>query len=331
MTRNPRANKDVPDIDLALIYRAMATHRRQILWCLSLALACGIVFSLFSDRSYHSRTSVKLIHDTYSSEGLKSMGVRLGINVGRLKNLDAYYALLFPELMRDSRLIGHALFTPVTTCQGEKLLFGEFLRRNHTPLQPSDRNLQRPSATLDSLLHEGRDYIRMRADHRKESVLVDVRSSDPIVSQQVCQSISDYLLEFIRDYRLSKQRSEVEHFRQVLKEHKAKMEAAERAYVAYCDSHWGQQSPSSQAQAAKLAAELQNARHLYEGVKVECQVSEYRLHDMTPGFIVLESPAVANRKTGIDRVFFCCTFVVLGLLFSIIYYIRRELWAQIIR
>lgn len=331
MIRNQRANKDVPDIGFALILRAINTHKRQILWCLLLSLVCGIVFSLFSNRSYHSRTSVKLVHDTYSSVGLKSMGVRLGINVGRLKNIDAYYALLYPELMRDSRLIGHAILTPVTTCQGEKLLFGEFLRRNHTPLKPSDCNLQHPSVVLDSLLREGREYIRMRADYRKESVLVDVHSDDPLVSQQVCQSVSDYLQEFIRDYRLSKQRSEVAHFRRVLKEHKAKMEAAERTYTAYCDSHWGLQSPSSQAQAAKLAAELQNARHLYEGVKVECQVSEYRLHDMTPGFIVLESPTVANRKAGIDRVFFCCTFVVIGLLFSIIFFIRRELWAQIIR
>lgn len=331
MTRLPSEHKEIPDINLALMVRAVSAHRRQVGISLLLALVCGIIVSFCIDRSYHSQTQVVLVHDLYATQGLKNSTVRLGINVGRLKNFDAYFALMYPELMRDSRLVAHALFTPVVTCRGERMLFGEYLRHHHTPLTAADRNLMHPSPTLDSLLRKGRNYVRLRGDSRKETVMVDVHSDDPLVSEQVCRSVSRFLQDFIRDYRLSKQRSEVAHFRKVMEEHKAKLEAAQRAYVDFADSHWGQLDPSVSAYIRQLEDEVQNARHLYEGVKVECQVAEFRLQDMTPAFLVIESPSVSSRKTGIDRIFLCCACMVLAGLFSILYFIRRELWAQIIR
>ena len=320
------------DLSLSLVLCVIREKRRQIARNVLLALLFAMVSMFFLPRRYHSNMQMVIEEHSYVASGIKTASVMLGVNIGDPAGMyDAFLPITYPEFLQDNRLLGHLIFSEVTTADGRTMSYGAYLRKHHTPLSVADKDLRRPSETLDSLMKAVRKQLRVRYNSKKGVLIMDASADDPSVCRQVCQSMGDYLLHFITSYRVKKQRAEVEHFAKVEVQQKRQLEKAQKALAEFNDSHWGTVLPSEEKRKNQLADEVVALRRLYESVKVEYQMSRARLQDITPAFVVYNRPAIPCEKTGVGRIFFCCCLMFLSFLYSIIFYMRRELWAQIVR
>lgn len=320
------------DLSLSLVLCVIREEWRHIVRNILLALLCAMVSMFFLPRRYHSSMQMVMEEHSYVASGIKSASVMLGVNIGNPSGMyDAFLPISYPDFLQDNRLLGHLVFSEVTTADGRKMSYGAFLRKHHTPLSAADKDLRRPSETLDSLMKAVRKQLRVRYNSKKGVLIMDASADDPSVCRQVCQCMGDYLLHFITDYRVKKQREEVEHFAKIEAQQKRELEKAQNALAEFNDSHWGTVLPSEEKRKNQLADEVIALRRLYESVKVEHQMSNVRLQDMTPAFVVYDRPAIPCEKTGVGRIFFCCCFMFLSFLYSVIFYMRRELWVQIVR
>lgn len=319
-------------ITLSLVLRVMCAKWRQILRNTLLALLCALVVMFFLPQRYHSSSRVVVEEFSYVAPRLKAASLTLGIDIGNPQDVyDAYLPVSYPDFLQDNRLLGHLLFSKVTTIDHKTMTYGEYLRKNHTPLSAHDKDILRPSETLDSLLEIAKEQLKIRYNTKKCSILMDVSADDPYVCQQVCRIMGDYLLDFIRDYRVKKQSSEVEHFAKVERDYKRQLEDAQSALSAFSDSHWGSFLPSVEKQKSEMSDEVVSLRHLYENVRLEHRFSRARLQDVTPAFVVYDHPSIPSSLSGLNRAFFCFCFILLSFLYSVFFYMRHDIWAQISR
>lgn len=332
MAQAMRHTSRADGISLSLVFRTLSAHRRQIARNMLLALLCAAVTMSLLPKRYQSHLQMVFEENSYAAKGLKSASTLLGVNIGRPEDkYDAFSPIQYQKMLYDQRLIGHLLFTEVTTTDGRKMLYGEYLRKANTPLTSADKDIMRPTVTLDSLVQVARKQLKLHNNARNGVLLVSAYAGDPRVCQQVCQSMGDYLFRFIRDYRIKKQKSEISHFSKVAEEQKRKYEAAKQALIEYSDSHWGTILPSDEKQKRQLSEEVLKTKQIYENVKIELSMSRARLQDITPAYIVVEHPAIPTEPSGLGKTYVCTLSALLALLYSLLYYMRNELWAQITR
>ena len=161
-------------------------------------------------------------------------------------------------------------------------------------------------------------------DKKTMVITIDVTDQDALICATMADSVKNRLQNFITDYRTSKARVDLEYYKKMLVEAKAKYDEARDRYAAFADSHRDVSSQSAQTKVTDLQTEMQMRSQILQQVIAQMQEAEMKVQENTPAFTTLQSATVPVKKTGPKRAQMCLIFTFLAFLCTSFYILYKE-------
>ena len=161
-------------------------------------------------------------------------------------------------------------------------------------------------------------------DKKTMVITIDVTDQDALICATMADSVKNRLQNFITDYRTSKARVDLEYYKKMLVEAKAKYDEARDRYAAFADSHRDVSSQSAQTKVTDLQTEMQMRSQILQQVIAQMQEAEMKVQENTPAFTTLQSATVPVKKTGPKRAVMCLIFTFLAFLGTSVYILYKE-------
>ncbi len=288
-----------------------------------LAAVLGYLLGWCIPKEYQSEASIiPEVPEEGSMGGAASLASMAGINLGM--GTDAIGPDLYPSVVASNDFLVDMLYTPVSMQNQEvkdvplmeylqdhtsmpfwgyaKKAFGAVMKKLTGPkpkggVPSADGRINPENMSLDdeALLEALKYSIGCQTDLKTGVIFVSYRTQDPLVSKMVVDAVMQRLQQFITDYRTSKARVDLLHYRQMERETKAVYDSTMLAYARYCDSHAGNLLQAYVSERDALENEMQLALTAYQRIKQQVQLAESKVQEKTPAFTVLQRASVPTR------------------------------------
>lgn len=333
-------------IDLGKIALTLWAKRKKFLyvWVIVFILSC--IWILPQPRYYNC--SVSLAPETTGENmagGLSSLASSFGVNLGGASS-DAIYPMLYPELMESNAFIVSLLDIHVTTDDGtvstdyytyltkhqkKNWLTAPFVKVKSTisrwlsskpksgPSQGKKLNPFKLSEFDYGIVEMVKKSINCSVDKKTDVISISVRDQDCLVCAILADSVRQRLQNFITDYRTSKARLDVEHYRKLADSALVEYNAATSKYSAYCDANQDILLQSSVSERDKLESDMQMKFNTYTAMCTQLEGMKAKLQEKTPAFTTLKSATVPIRPAGPKRMIFVAGMLILSTIVTSIY------------
>ena len=332
-------------IDFAKIFKTLWASRILYYKVLPAAFLIAAIYAL-SLPNYYTCT-VKLspeLSGSKSTSGLANLASSFGINLGTSGvGTEALFPTLYPDLM-SSVDFKASLFEVPVTIEGDKEEGEKDRTMSYYTYLKDEQKLPWWSAAISGtmkfivslfknpepeedkvdpfrLTKEQTDIVKAidkkvvcDVDKKTMVITIDVTDQDALICATMADSVKTRLQNFITDYRTSKARVDLEYYKKVLVEARAKYDEARDRYAAFADSH----------RAADLQTEMQMRSQILQQVIAQMQEAEMKVQENTPAFTTLQSATVPVKKTGPKRAVMCLIFTFLAFLGTSVYILYKE-------
>ena len=158
------------------------------------------------------------------------------------------------------------------------------------------------------------------------TVKIAARMPDPLVAAEATEMATDYLTNYILEYRTEKSQQDLRFIQAQYEDKKARYNAIQRRLARFRDRNMNIISETALIQQQQLEAENQLALGLYESLAQQLEQAKIKVQEETPVFKVLEpiqvplSPSSPNRELILILSLFVGVFLGLGIVFILILY-----------
>lgn len=348
---NDNNNKDV--IDLGKIVKILLAKRKIFFYVWPIVFVLSCIWILPQPRYY--TCSVSLAPEAGGENvagGLSSIASNFGINLGS-NGTDALYPLLYPELMESNEFIVSLLDIKVRTEDGSintdyytyltKYKKKNWLTQPFIKLKSSISNLfsSKPKSgpTKDkklnpfmlsefdyNLVDDIKKSITCSVDKKTEVISITVKDQDRLVSAILTDSVRQHLQDFIINYRTSKARLDVNHYKQLADSAKIEYEESVAAYSAYCDSNRDIILQSSVSKRDKLESDMQLKYNTYTAICTQLEAMKAKVQEKTPTFTTLQSATVPIKPAGPKRMIFVIGMLIFATFITSLYIAKAEIF-----
>lgn len=344
-------NKDV--IDLGKIFKTLLAKKKVFfyVWPIVFVLSCIWVFP--KPRYYNC--SVSLAPEATGEDvagGLSSIASNFGINLSG-GGSDAIYPILYPDLMGSNEFVVGLLgikvktedgtvntdyYTYLTKHQKKNWLTQPFTKFKNAigglfsskpKSGPSKEKRLNPFmlSEFDFNLVEGvKKKISCSVDKKTDVVSISVEDQDRLVCATLADSVRQHLQTFITEYRTSKARLDVTHYKQLADSALAEYNTAMKKYSNYCDSNQDILLQASVSERDKLESDMQMKYNTYTAMCTQLEAMKAKLQERTPAFTTLKSATVPIRPAGPKRMLFVAGMLILATFITSLYITRKILF-----
>lgn len=336
-----------PKIDYGRLARDIKKHKRLYVIGLPLAFVLAAVISLSIPNYY--KCSVELAPELSAARragALSSLASSLGMMSlsGNQNGGDAILPNFYPELMNSVSF--RASLFPVKIHRNDEdslMTYYDYLLNGQqkpwwTVAKDAVLSLFKSD---DDKATEGIDPFQLTKEQDKigkeigKKVMCDVNQKtlvinitvidqDPLIAATMADSVKQRLQDFIIDYRTSKARVDVEHYRTISEQTKERYEKALQEYAAFSDANQKVFLESVRSQRSKLANEMEMELRAYTQIMAQLQAAEATLQEETPAFTTLQAATVPVEKAGPSRARNCLLVTVLAAIVLTLYAFYKE-------
>lgn len=333
------------EFDLKTLLRTFAAKRRLLCKAALIALVVGLVVAFSIPKVYLS--SVSLAAESQETGGMgnmKALASMMGSNFP--EGSDAIGPDLYPDVVSTNDFIVALLDVPVVSSEtARRQTFLEYLQtesrvpwwtaavrgtiRGVKSLLPAAKKKKKPfsgkidpqrlSADEEDVVKGLKSMVSCSVDDGTGVITLSVRAQDAGVAQQMVDTATAHLQDFITLYRTNKARTDLQYYLTLEKEAADKYTECQQRYAAYCDTHQDIQLQSYIVQRERLENELQLAFNTYSQIKQQREMAEAKVQERTPAFTILQKSSVPNRHESPRKM-----FVLLGYLFVAL--VGTSLW-----
>lgn len=309
------------EIDLLELASKLWAGRSMMLrWVIYGAIA-GLVIAFSIPKEY--TTTIKLAPEARSGAntaagGLGALASMAGINMNS-SSADAVSPRLYPDIVQSTPFALSLFDVDVTTAHGDSVTVRKYLTNEISyPWWSYIRSLPgmaigavgsifRSTDTTAGAEHKpdlfnptpgergviGALNGRITVESGTNGVIeISVTMQDPIVSALVCDTVAERLKEYVRDYRTTKARADLEYAQKLNEEAKRDYYAAQQRYASYVDSNKGVILQSVRTEQERLENEMQLAFNLYNSTAQQCQVAKAKVQETTPVYTIVQPATV---------------------------------------
>ena len=345
-------------IDFGKIFRDLLKHKRLYYKVLPMAFVLAAIYAL-SLPNYYSCT-VKLspeLSSSRGSSGLAALASNFGFNIGQGSGgmgTEALFPTLYPELI-NSTDFKTSLFPVPVTIEGNKKR-GEIDRTMsyYDYLENEQKSpwwsaiLSAPGKLIGWLLSSG-DTIEVKkvdpfrltrkqaaivkalnqrvvCDIEKKTMVITINVTDqnPVICATMADTVKARLQKFITDYRTSKVRVDLEYYKKLYAEAKARYVKSRQLYSEYMDANHDVILYTVRQKQTDLENDMQLQYNAYTQVAAQLLNAEAKVQEETPAFTTLQSATVPVRKKGPKRAQMCIIFLFLAFLGTTAYILYKE-------
>ena len=158
------------------------------------------------------------------------------------------------------------------------------------------------------------------------TVKIAARMPDPMVAAEATEMATDYLTNYILEYRTEKAQQDLRFIQAQYEDKKARYNAIQRRLARFRDRNMNIISETALIEQEQLEAENQLALGLYESLAQQLEQAKIKVQEETPVFKVLEpiqvplSPSSPNRELILFLSLFVGLFLGLGIVFLLVLY-----------
>ena len=148
-------------------------------------------------------------------------------------------------------------------------------------------------------------------DKKTMVITIQVTDQNPVIAATMADTVKTRLQKFITDYRTSKVRVDLEHYKKICEETKARYEVARQKYSEFVDANQYIILQTVRQEQVDLENEMQLQYNAYMQAAQQLVNAEAKVQEETPAFTTLQSATVPVRKAGPSRAKMCLMFVFL--------------------
>lgn len=344
-------------IDYGKIYKDLLKHKRLYYKVLPITFFV-MAFLTLSIPNYYT-CEVKLSPEINSSlstkSSLMSLASSFGVSLGNMSGgmgTEALFPTIYPELMNSTDFKVSLFHVPVTIegdkDKGEKdrtMSYYDYLENEQKkpwwsaaiggtlkwlvslikeeeeepPLNPF--RLTKEQAKIVKSLEK---KIVCDVDKKTMVITIDVKDQDPVICATMADTVKNRLQNFITDYRTSKSRVDLEYYRKLTQESKARYEKARQKYAEFMDTNQDIILQTVRQKQTDLENEMQLQYNAYQQMASNLIAAEARVQQDTPAFTTLQSATVPVKKAGPKRATTCLIFLFLAFCCTSVWILHKE-------
>lgn len=339
-------------IDLGKLGKKVWAKKMLMLKALGIAIVLSSLIILCVPRTYSSGS--KLAPEIVSSGGISStigsLAESFGIEMSQIETSDAISPLLYPDLMEDNGFVASLLTIRVKSCDGEiNCTYYEYLDKyQEMPWwgyvtkwikgllpKPSKKTVSTGAGTKKSpyilsehehvIAMQARNNITLTVDKQTGVLSITTVAQDPLICKTLADSTTVKLQHFITDYRTNKARVDLEYYKKLEAEAKARYDKAHRDYSQFSDANTDMVLQTHRAKLEDLENEMQIAYSAYSSINVQLQGAMAKVQEKTPAFTILKGAEVPVKPSGPKRMLFVLGMTMLTGLAMTIYILKDDI------
>ena len=338
-------------VDFVKMYKDLLKHRKLYYKVLPIAFVLAAVYALAIPNFYKCTVKLSPeMSSSRANSGLLSLASNFGFNMGKSTGgmgTEALFPTLYPDLV-NSTDFKVSLFPVPVTIEGNKkkgiqdrtMSYYEYLEKEQKSpwfsailaapgklvgwfislfrQKPSD--LEDQEKTVDPFRLTKKQAMIIKAinskvlcdvDKKTMVITIQVTDQNPVIAATMADTVKTRLQKFITDYRTSKVRVDLEHYKKICEETKARYEVARQKYSEFVDANQYIILQTVRQEQVDLENEMQLQYNAYMQAAQQLVTAEAKVQEETPAFTTLQSATVPVRKAGPSRAKMCLMFVFL--------------------
>ena len=351
--------KEASPVGFMKIYKDLLKHRRLFYKVLPITFVLAVIYSLSIPKYYGC--TVKLSPEMSSSRvnsGLMSLANSFGFNMMKGPGgmgTEALFPTLYPDLI-NSTDFKVSLFPVPVTIEGNKekgikdrtMSYYEYLENEQKKpwfsailgaprklikwifasekdstkvLEVDPFRLTQKQAMIVKALN---NKVVCDVDKKTMVITISVIDQNPVIAATMADTVKTRLQKFITDYRTSKVRVDLEHYKKIYAETKARYEEARQKYAEFVDANQYIILQTVRQRQVDLENEMQLQYNAYTQVAQQVLAAEAKVQEETPAFTTLQSATVPVRKAGPSRAKICLAFLFLAFIGTTAWILHKE-------
>ncbi len=324
-----------------------------IVWLCTFVASC--IYILPQPRVYKAQMTLAPEHGDNEMGGISSIASSFGLNIGGASN-DAFYPLIYPDLVASNDFIVSLFDIPVRSMDGETacslyeymdkhqevayyekpfLALGRWIGSITNKKDPAMEAMAASSADGKAnafclsrrqamIVKKLGKCINCKVDKKTEVFTISVEAQDKLIAAQLADSITARLQSFIIDYRTSKARMDMDYYTKLTEDAKRSYVQQRQAYTGYADSHMAIALPSYQARLEDLENEMQLRYNTYTTMVAQLELAQAKVQERTPAFTIIESATVPVKPAKPKRMLFCLAMLFLATVITVFVQVKKH-------
>lgn len=350
-------------MDFEKIFRDLLKHRRLFYRVLPIAFVLALIYAFSLPKYYRCTVMLSPeMSSSRLNSGFMSLASNFGFNMGKNTGgmgTEALFPTVYPDLVNSSDF-KVSLFPVPVTIEGNKKkgikdrtmsYYDYLLNEQKSPWfaaifgapgklvawvismfedQPSDSGRQK-SVDPFRLTKKQTDIVKAlnkkvvcEVDKKTMVITIKVMDQNPVIAATMADTVQKRLQNFITAYRTSKVRVDLEHYKKISAETKARYEEARQKYSEFVDANHYIVLQTFKQKQTDLENEMQLQYNAYMQTAQQLVAAEARVQEETPAFTTLQSATVPVRKAGPSGLKICLAFLFLAFMGTSAWVLYKE-------
>jgi uncharacterized protein involved in exopolysaccharide biosynthesis len=170
---------------------------------------------------------------------------------------------------------------------------------------------------------------RIIIEQKGKMIRLNVLMPEPVIAAQVNALVLNKLIAYVTDYKVGKQRSNIEFIEERVKETEEKFTEAQMRLASFRDSNQGVISQRVRTREEQLEFEFNIAYNVYNSLKQELEQSTIQLKKETPIFTILEKASIPLGAAKPNKPLILIFSIFLGLFVGVLVNLYKILFKSI--
>ena len=321
--------KNEEGIDLQVLTQKLWVGRNIILKSLLICGTLGILFAIFTPKSYTAKSIlVPQMNTDAKTSGLSGLAALAGINVGISQTSSEISPLIYPLIIKSIPFQMELMKTPLQFKNSpKKITYLEYIRSGNTSYNPitlfkkyvlglpghlkkafsgnnNDFKLNEDKSDITSLTQE-----QLLAKINLESIIMlifnvkdgyatlSVDMDEPLPAAQMAQRAVDLLQRYIIDFKILKAKADLDFIQERFNEKKIEFEKAQEALAIRTDRNKNFTSGLSSIETDRLQVRYTLTFGVYQELGKQVEQAKIQVKKETPVFSVIEPVTIPSEKS----------------------------------
>ena len=325
--------QDSININFKVLIEIVNKQRLVILAITLLFTVVGITYSFLVKEEFKSEG--KILPEIQGKSGSLSQFAGLaalaGVDMGSTGGgADAVRPDLYPDVLKSTPFFLQLFQTTIRDRYNKEVTFQEFYSnqvldgkiesKDQKNLFPASENYISFNRQTEKNIKDLKERIICSYDKKAGVISISVKLPDPVVAANITRFSMDYLTDYIVNYRIEKQKRDLDFLAERLTAAKGKYYTNQTKKASYTD-----QMPLSalrlqtaDLQRERIEAEYKTSSTFYNTLLQKYEEAKLKMQQETPVIKVLEPPVVPNLKSEPKRWIITAIAFILGLFVSLI-------------
>lgn len=232
---------------------------------------------------------------------------------GETKSLEEYY---FEE--KPSNIVKKALDFFINI---PEMIVGWFAKPDPLPenlAESVEMQEEYLNLTGQELFAVGELKKRILIEQKGKMIRLNVSMPEPVIAAQVNTMVLERLISYVTEYKVGRQRRNLEFIEERVKETEKKFNEAQMRLASFRDANQGLISQRVRTREEQLEFEFNIAFNIYNSLKQEMEQSAIQLKKETPIFTVLEKAAIPLGASKPNKPLILIFSIFLGLFVGVL-------------